>query len=489
MARIAVMTVLAGLLAGAAAPAPGLAAELFLDGERELYLAIDKLDGMGMLPGFLADTRPYSVAAVRAALERNRAAFQEAEFDSELARWVDYAIGPRLLVRGTAGLRGSEKREIPDAEGGIPTPKGVSGRLSALARETSSPYVSAHASATWFFGKAGDDGTRVGDTAIETGLPYASLQIGRISAWYGPGRRGALLFTNNAQSYPGIRIHNPVPIAVPGLFSFLGNVQYDLFVARLGGEDRPVLNPLLSGMRLAIRPGRFLELGASRSMQFGGDGREESFSTYLDILTGRRESSGNTPTGNSLASLDAKVYLPFRAQPAVLYFEWGGEDQSSAFIFTRHALLGGIFLPSLGPVRRADLRFEIATTVTRDPGIWYRHPDYPHVYRGRILGHPMGTDARDLYVQGHYFIIPSTYLEVTLTRTDRYFTGEKPKESTDRAAAGLVGWISEKVRLEGEVAWEKVRNTDGIGGSNASDASFRLALSYQFGRGSSLETH
>ncbi len=482
MSYVAMTTVLACLLVVFAAPAPARAADLFLNGERELYLAIDKLDAMGMLPGFLADTRPYSVAAVRAALDQNRARHQGVEFDSQLAGWLDYAIRQRLLVRGTVGIEGSEKRDIRDNEGDIPTPRGVSGRISVLARETTSPNVSAHASAAAFFGTSGERGTRIGETALEVGTPHASLQIGKLATWYGPGRFGALIFTNNARSYPGVRLHNPVPIAAPGMFSFLGNVQYDLFLARLGGEDRPVRNPLLSGIRLAARPSRFLELGVSRAIQFGGDGREDGLSTYLDILAGRSESEGNTPKGNSLASVDAKVYLPFRVQPMAVYVEWGGEDQSSSYIFTRRASLAGVFLPSIGPFRKADLRFERGTTVTRDPGIWYRHPDHPHAYRGRVLGHPMGTDATDLSVQGHYFLAPSTYLEVTLTRTDRFFTGDRPKERSDRAAAGLVGWLSEKVRVEGEVAWEKVRNPGGIPGSDDSDASFRVAFSYELGQ-------
>lgn len=36
---------------------------------------------------------------------------------------------------------------------------------------------------------------------------------------------------NNASPYPGVRLHNPEPIPLTRWFSFLGNVQYDLFVA------------------------------------------------------------------------------------------------------------------------------------------------------------------------------------------------------------------------------------------------------------------
>ena len=96
------------LFAGAAAlpPATARAADLFLTGERELYLAVDKLNAMGQLPGFLANTRPYSVAAVRAALEKNTATGRGVRFDGQLAGWVTYATKPTFLLRGTAGFSG-----------------------------------------------------------------------------------------------------------------------------------------------------------------------------------------------------------------------------------------------------------------------------------------------------------------------------------------------------------------------------------------------
>ncbi|HQT98267.1 MAG TPA: hypothetical protein PK416_10400, partial [Thermodesulfobacteriota bacterium] len=93
-AALALLAILAAI--AAIAPAPARAADLFLTGEREIYLAVDKLNAMGRLPGFLANTRPYSVAAVRAALGDNPAT-QGVGFDGELARWVIYATKPALL--------------------------------------------------------------------------------------------------------------------------------------------------------------------------------------------------------------------------------------------------------------------------------------------------------------------------------------------------------------------------------------------------------
>ena len=489
---LAVLAALA-LFAGAAtiSPEPAHAADLFLTGEREIYLAVDKLNAMGRLPGFLANTRPYSTAAVRAAID-NAAAAHGVGFDGQLVRWIAYATKPTFLVRGTAGLEWDEKRETRVNEGGVPTPKGVSGRLSALAREETTPYVSAHASAAAFFGKGGENGTRVGETAIEAGVPSASLQIGKISTWYGPGRLGALIFTNNAQSYPGIRLHNPVPIASPGFFSFLGSIQYDLFLARLE-SDRPIANPLLFGMRLAAHPGRFLEIGISRSMIYGGEGHDTGLSAWWDAFKGENTNDpGSKGLVNQIAGFDVTLTLPFSFQPVQAYLEMAGEDGAHLHgtaiqAPSKFAYVTGLFLPTLFGSAAHDLRVEWARNHWRGNGpSWYVHSvsdeGYAHFYRNRVLGHPMGNDAQDITVQGHHFFLPSTYLEMTLSRTDRFSLGPL-KERTDRASAGFVGWLSGNVRAEGEIVLEKVKNSAGLPSSPAEDASFRVALSYQFGRG------
>ena len=147
----------------------------------------------------------------------------------------------------------------------------------------------------------------------------------------------------------------------------------------------------------------------------------------------------------------------------------------------------GVFLPSLFGSAADDLRVEWARNHWRDNGpAWYVHPvsdgGYAHFYRGQVLGHPMSTDAQSLSIQGHHFFLPSAYLELTLSRTERFSLGPR-RERTDRASAGLVGWLSTRVRAEAEFAQERVENPAGLPDATATDASCRVALSYQFGSG------
>ena len=158
----------------------------------------------------------------------------------------------------------------------------------------------------------------------------------------------------------------------------------------------------------------------------------------------------------------------------VLYAEWGGEDQSHPFLFSEQAWLVGVFLPSIGPFRKADLRVEYGTTITDKPGVWYQHPQYPHQYNGQILGHPMGTDARDLFLEARLFLVPSSYLELNYDQTERSFPGPA-KEERKRIAGGFVAWLTRNVRAEGKVVYDRYSDEGGVSGNDGSIKSIELS--------------
>jgi hypothetical protein len=214
-------------------------------------------------------------------------------------------------------------------------------------------------------------------------------------------------------------------------------------------------------------------------MQFGGDGRSESLSTFWDVFRGESESPGSTPEGNSLASFDAKIRIPFGVQPVVIYAEFGGEDQSGGGFPTKWAATGGIFLPSIGNAKKADFRIEYGDILTSRGEVWYRHPDYPHEYRGRILGHHMGTDARDLFLEAHYFLLPSSYLEANLDFTQRDFPGPD-REKIWRVSGAIVAWLTKNFRAEGRLAFEDVSSENGVPGRDETDVVLQATLSYQY---------
>jgi len=455
---------------------PAAGPEIFLRDEPEEYVMIDKLQGLGFLPGLMTGTRGLEAREV--ALEAAKEGNVEDPFVDGMLRFLQLEGAMDLDFRIGGGLGYSNEGSIPPNAQGVPVPDGAGYRVNGFFRAAPYDWLGFQARAEVVGGNDSQRTGRIEETSLRVGWPQATLEAGRFAVWYGPGRHGALLFTTNAEPLIGVRIRNPRPIAFPKAVDFLGAFQYDFFMARIdtGG---PYPDSLVSGMRLALKPNRYIELGASRALHFGGEGQDESFSTFWDILTGQRESAGNTPKGNSLASIDAKVYLPIPVQPVVLYGEWGGEDQSQPFIFTRHAWFVGVFLPSIGTFRKADLRAEGGTTLTDEPGVWYQHGQYPHQYNGQILGHPMGTDARNLFVEARYFIDPSSYLELNYDQTERSYPAPA-KEKRKRIAGGLVAWFTKNVRAEGKFAYDRYTDEGGVSGNDGNLKSIELSAAWQY---------
>ncbi len=466
-----------------------VAAELSIAREPEIMMAVDKLNAAGYLPGLAANTRPYPVPALRGALE---GAMRSGDlppdgFDRELADWLTWYLAPHAEGRLGVGVSMEERGGVRPISDGVPVPQGGSLSASGAFRVEEAPWLSVQGSGAAFLADAGDRGTRLLDSSVEAGWPFLSVEAGKISTWYGPGRSGALIFTNNASPYPGVRLRNAEPIRLPWPLSFLGKLRYDLFVARLEG-DRPIPHSLLSGMRLSVRPSRYLELGASRAMHFGGQGEPSGISAWWTAFKGTHDNDPGS-NGNQIAGFDAEVNLPFDVQPVQLYLEAAGEDEAKIIGTpipgpTKWAFLGGVFLPALLGSDRADLRFEWAQNHLNDNGpAWYVHSasneGYAHRYRGQILGHSMGTDARQYDLTAHWFFLPSTYIELSLGALRRYSPGGPQSESTNRMDAGLVGWLTENVRAEGRVGSERIRNRGGIDGARETDLSFQAMLTWR----------
>jgi hypothetical protein len=148
-----------------------------------------------------------------------------------------------------------------------------------------------------------------------------------------------------------------------------------------------------------------LQLGLSRTLQWGGRGREEDFKTLLRGLLGRDNAgtdgitSENEP-GNQLGGFDWRLQLGAERGNA-FYGQMVGEDENgylpSAYIFqvgleTRWAVDNAVVR---GFVEWNDLIAGHADGGDRPPGITYTSGVYRRGYtHDRMpLGHPAGGDV------------------------------------------------------------------------------------------------
>jgi Capsule assembly protein Wzi len=238
------------------------------------------------------------------------------------------------------------------------------------------------------------------DRAGKTNELYASVE----RRHWGPGWAGSLIMDSAAPAIPALGWRREVAQSESPWLAWLGPWGADFFIGGLQGHTQPA-RPYLVGMRIELQPTDRLQIGLSRTMQWGGQGRDESLRTWLRALFGTDNigNDGVTPAnepGNQLAGVDWRWVIG-QQRPLSIYGQVVGEDEAGHLPSRNMVLLGA---DARVPVSPGSLRvfLEWANTLAGDisgdprPGASYRH----HIYRqgytqdGVLLGHPAGGDVQ-----------------------------------------------------------------------------------------------
>lgn len=158
------------------------------------------------------------------------------------------------------------------------------------------------------------------------------VSVDQMTQYWGPAQTNATLISNNARPMPAVRVTRDSAEAfeIPVL-SWLGPWRMTTF---LGQQEASNQLPKIKvwGMRVNFMPHPSLEIGLSRAAQWGGEGRNESFSMFLDMLAGLDNSdeidSDATEAGNQLAGGDIRWSTRFAGHPVAVYGEFIGEDEA-----------------------------------------------------------------------------------------------------------------------------------------------------------------
>lgn len=330
-----------------------------------------------------AENGPFAVAAARV-LER-----AERETSSQSVRKTAFAavsVGPRFLNSFASAPR-------EGIEAGV-----------ALEQTGAVPY---RLRASWVNDDRGGGQARIDGSYVE--LPFAggwSVSAESLDRWWGPGWEGSLILSSNARPVPALVLqrYNSTPFETRWL-NWIGPWRFVFFNGWLE-HSRDHADAMLAGMRFDFRPTQSLEIGFSRAMQWGGEGRPSDIRTFGRMLIGRdnTESNGITAAnepGNQLAGMDFRWVSPVGNLPYAFYAQAIGEDESkhlpSAIIG-----LGGIEswgVTSSGGSWRAHVEYsETAVDFNKSPrkfDVAYNHHVYTDGYRyyNRSLGHPMDNDG------------------------------------------------------------------------------------------------
>ncbi len=259
-------------------------------------------------------------------------------------------------------------------------------------------------------------------------LGPVAFEVGKDSMQWGPGQHGGMLMTTHAEPLTLLKISNDQPILLPGFLRLLGPMRGVYFVSELE-SNRTIPNAKLAGLRLNFKLTPNFDVGLNRTIMFGGQGNAPiDWKDYLQIFWPKNAQGEE----NQLAGFDWAWRLPLpRFVPArsmKFYGEWVGEDAGG---FHQYAPLFGLkFVDLFKKGGNTDLRIEyVRTYMSEYPTTFYNHSIFQsgYTYKGRVIGHHVGTGGRDVYFHLTHWLKPSLRVGLSYDRWEDLVSNPRPE--------------------------------------------------------------
>jgi len=323
-----------------------------------------------------------------------------------------------------------------------------------------------------------------------------NLRVGAIDQWWGPAQSSSLILSNNSRPIPAIALSRNRAVASPNsLLRFLGPWYLTAQLGQLE-SNRVIPNTKLWLTRFSFKPIRGLEIGASWTAMWGGDGQGNSLSDFFDVITfnpqcinGASECDDalHTKKGNHLAGFDLKYSFSMFDRPVNIYIQRIGEDAIDYYRVTDEASLIGIS----SYVGNTKVYFESSDTNvacgSRESTVkncYYEHGEYQSGYRfhGRSIGSTFDSDAVMFTLGLNKNFLNGDKLELFLRHLDLNKDGQVPSPVVQGDKEKLLqlgglyqttfgNWL---LKVGGQLEQSKVENTP-----NSINSLFYTELEYR----------
>lgn len=217
----------------------------------------------------------------------------------------------------------------------------------AFTYETASGPFTAHLSGSWLDEPSYGKETRLDGSYLALDWNDWRLGVGSPDRWWGPGWQTSLILSNNARPSPGVFFERNTHRASDNRFlKWLGPWHVTTFFNQLEGE-RHVPHAKLLGARFTFKPLDSLEIGLSRTAQWGGDGRPETLSNFWDLLIGNDnvgsdgiDLDGSNEPGNQLGGIDFRWTTEIADHRVSFYGQLIGEDEAGGLPSREIGMIG-----------------------------------------------------------------------------------------------------------------------------------------------------
>ncbi|MGA9389837.1 MAG: capsule assembly Wzi family protein [Candidatus Sulfotelmatobacter sp.] len=276
------------------------------------------------------------------------------------------------------------------------------------------------------------------DAYVAVNLSDWQLSYGNQSLWWGPAQGGPTMFSDNAQPLRMFRVNRVTPFTLPSVLGLLGAMRIEAFIGQYSGYEfvfAPTglvgnygqsLNPqpIVHGERISFKPTPNLEIGLSRTTDYGGPGYPLTLHSFLRSVF----STSNTLAGNAnkpgarRSGMDFSYRIPGLRDGMTFYAEGLAEHDEITPLLGPDvaAWLAGIYVPRLPKIPKLDFRIEGGYT---DPpnsagdvayGAFYWDAAWITGFQnaGHLMGSWMGRQGQGAQVWTTYWFSPRNRLQL-----------------------------------------------------------------------------
>jgi len=217
---------------------------------------------------------------------------------------------------------------------------------------------------------------RLLDTYVALNLDNWQLSYGNQSLWWGPSKGGPLMYTDNAAPVRMFRINRVSPFTLPSVLSVIGPIRIEGFLGQYSGQEFVYSpsglvgqygvclpnQPVVHGERISFKPTTNLEIGLSRTTDYGGPGYPVTLHNMLRSLFSTGNTFGGNPNkpGSRRSGLDFSYRVPGLRNLVTFYGEGLAEHNEVTPLIGPDvgAWLGGLYFARIPKLPKLDLRLE-----------------------------------------------------------------------------------------------------------------------------------
>lgn len=223
------------------------------------------------------------------------------------------------------------------------------------------------------------------DAYVTLNLDNWQFSYGNQSLWWGPSAGGPLMYTDNAQPVRMFRINRVAPFTLPSFLSVIGPMRIEAFLGQYSGQEFVYSpsglvgqygvslpnQPIVHGERISFKPTANLEIGLSRTTDYGGPGYPVTLHNMLRSLFSIGNTFGGNPNkpGSRRSGLDFSYRVPGLRNVVTFYGEGMAEHNEVTPLIGPDvgAWLGGLYFARIPKVPKLDLRLEGGYTDPANP--------------------------------------------------------------------------------------------------------------------------